>query len=545
MDGRGETTRRQLLRMLAAGSGASLLAPALGGLLEACSGSSSAPRRGGTVSIAIATEPNVLNPPIHILAIESTVMSAIFPGLLRMRADGTLVPELARGQPQVADGGLAYRFQLREGLRWEDGRSLTAHDFLFTQQLYLDPRTKPSYVLGWDKIDRVETPDPTTVVYRLREAFAPFLQLVAASPVLPRHVLESSQDLRKDPFSRAPVGAGPFRLRRWDTGSQLVLEANPRYWQGRPALDHLVFKVVPDVATQVNQLRAGEVDVIGVGQPALLRQLDALRSDIRTAAYDDTRYVMVQLDEYGALRELAVRQALDYATPKRDIVRSILDGQATVAYADVPPGSPYYQPDVEHHDYDPDRARSVLQQAGFAMRDGVMTRNGQPLEVGIYTVSTVPTYVQIAQVLKSTWSAIGVRTSVTTMEATTLFSNRGPQWNGRDAALIYGFDQGVDPYNYINWSSKQITNDETDPGQNNARYVNPTIDDLVVRGGQVLPFDQRRQVYDQIQRILAHDVPVIFLYWPKSIYAYSARLRGFAPNAFAGLLNGVERWSRG
>jgi peptide/nickel transport system substrate-binding protein len=539
----GVVTRRELLRRLAVAGGTALAAPPLGAIATACGGSSGAPvRTGGTVSYAISNEPRVLNPPIHSFAVESTVMSVIFSGLMRARSDGTFQPDLAE-TCRIEDGGLTYRFTLRRGLRWQDGAPLTSRDVLFTHRTYVDPRTRTTYLLGWDKIDRVESPDATTVVYRMREVFAPFMVSVASSGVLPQHLLGATRDIRKDPFNRAPIGSGPFRLRSWQTASQIVLEANPHHWRGRPRLDRLVFKIVPDAAAQINQLAAGEVDIIGVGQPAQWDQVRAM-TGVSTVTHDDTRYALVQLDEYGALREVAVRQALDYATPKQDIVRGILRGLATPAYADVPPGSVYHLANVERHDYSLDRARRLLQQSGFTMQNGVMTRNGQPLQVPIYTIPTSPTYLQVAQVLKESWSKIGVQTDVTTMETATLFSSQGPQWNGRDAALIFSWTQGTDPYNYVNWSSHQVPNDENAPGENVERYSNPVIDELVVRGGQVADVGMRRQVYDQVQQILAHEVPVIFLYWPKALYAHSTRVNGFQPNAFSGEMSEVWSWTK-
>lgn len=535
-------TRRALLRRLALAGGTAVGAPPLVALVDAC-GSFGTPttRSGGTVSAAISIEPKVLNPPIHTLAVELTVGSAIFSGLIRSRSDGTFEPDLAQAY-SIEDDGMTYRFHLRPELKWQDGAPLTSQDFLFTFQTYVDPRTKTAYLLGWDKIDRVETPDASTVVYRMKETFAPFLLLVAGNAVLPQHVLSGTQDMRTAPFNRAPLGSGPFKLKDWQTASRIVLEANPYFWRGRPRLDRLVFKIVPDAMAQINQLQAGETDIVTVAQPSQWDQVRAM-SGVATAMYDDTRYALVQLDEYGALKELPVRQALDYATPKQDIVRGVLRGLAAPAYGDVPPGSPYLTR-VEHHDYNLDQARKLLEQAGFTMQNGVMTRNGQPLHVPIYTISSSPTFIQVAQVLQDSWRKIGVQTDVTTMEAATLFSDQGPQWNGKEAALIFSWGQGADPYNYVNWSSRQIPDNEDDPGENLERYVNPTIDDLVVRGVQVTDVAKRKQVYDQIQQILAHDVPVIFLYWPKALYAYSTKVRGFKPNAFGGMLDEVWNWTR-
>lgn len=537
-----QLSRRELIRRLALAGGTALAAPSLDAVLAACGGSTVQSRRtGGTVSMAIGAEPQVLSPPIHTLAIEATVMELLFSGLLRMGRDGTFQHELAQSY-QIEDGGTTYRFALRPGLRWQDGAPLTAADFQFTHDLYVDPRTSTTYLTGWDRVERVEAVGDSGVVFRMKEAYAPFLSAVASGPVLPRHVLSAAHDLRHDGFSRNPVGCGPFKLKAWDAGSQIVLAANDAYWQGRPALDQFVFKIVPDPATQINQLEAGEVDIAAV-QPAQWDHVRSLAPGVATVAYDDTRYVLVQLDEYDALKDVRVRQALDFATPKADIVRGVLRGLAVPAVADVPPGSPYFDRSVGARPYDMRSARTLLGQAGFTMQDGVMTRDGRPLEVPIYTVSTQPAYVQVAQVLQDSWTRLGVRTGVTTMETATLFSDRGPQWNGRDAALVFSWAQGIEPSNVVNWSSTQIPNGESDPGDNGERYANPEVDALVVKGIQTTDPAARRQVYGQLQRILARDVPVLFLYWPKALYAHGGRLQGFAPNAFSGLFEGVGGWT--
>jgi len=293
----------------------------------------------------------------------------IFDGLLRTKPDGNFEPSLAESY-EIRDSGKTYRFKLRKGLRWEDGHSLTAKDFAYTHKLYVDPKTKTAYLLGWDKIDRVETPDDLTV----KEVFAPFLLSVAGSGgVLPEHALGQPDDIRKAPFNRQPVGCGPFKLSQWQTASQIVLVANEKFWRGRPKLDRLIFKIVPDANTRLNQLDTGEVDINGV-TPAQWDRVKGLSPKVASKAYDGTRYVLVQLDEYGFLKDVRVRQALDFATPKQSIVQNILKGLATVAYADVPPGSPYFNKNVEHHDYNLDRAKALLKDAASRWPAGCRRR---------------------------------------------------------------------------------------------------------------------------------------------------------------------------
>ena len=541
----GAISRRTMTRLLAAGVAGGLATPALAALAGACAGNRPAPTgvRHRTVTYALTTEPNLLNPPLSTLIIEGLVMSLLFPGLLRLRADGTLEDHLAQSHA-IEDGGMSYRFQLRPGLRWEDGQPLTSHDWAFTHGVYVDPASGTQSSAGWDQVDRVETPDDRTVVVRMKEPFAPILLYVGCGPVLPEHVLSATRDLTRSAFNRRPVGCGPFKLARWDTASQIVLEANERYYRGRPRLDQFIFRIVPDAETQLNELRAGEVDIVNITAASLWEEARSLAPGIATVSYDDTKYQMVAYVEYEFLKEVMVRQALDYATPKRDIVSAIMRGLATVAYGDVPPGSTYFDPTVEHHDYDLDRARRLLSQAGFTLRDGVQVRDGRPLVVPIYTRAVSPTLVQVAAVLKQRWEQIGVRTGdVIAMPDATLFSASGPLWSGKDAVALYGYGQGPDPYDYTNWSSAQIPADPDAPGNNLGRYANPELDLLLVQGGRTTDNAARKAVYSRIQQILAHDVPVTFLYWPKTLYAYSSTLADFHPNVFTGPLWNADTWT--
>ena len=538
-------SRRTMTRLLAAGVVGGLATPALAALTEACAGKrpAAARARHRTVTYALTTEPNLLNPPLTGLIVEGLVMSLIFPGLLRLRADGTFEDHLAQSHA-IEDGGMSYRFQLRPGLQWEDGQPLTSRDWAFTHGVYVDPASGAQSSAGWDQVASVETPDDRTVVVRMKQPFAPVLFYIGCGQVLPAHVLSETRDMQRSTFNRRPVGCGPFKLARWDTASQIVLEANDRYFRGRPRLDQFVFKIEPDAETQLNELRTGAVDIVNITAASLWQEARSLAPEIATVSYDDTKYQMVVYVEYDFLRDVAVRQALDYATPKRDIVSGIMRGLATVAYGDVPPGSAFFEPKVEHHDYDLGHARRLLLQAGFTLRDGVQFKNGRPLTVPIYTRAVSPTLTQVAAVLKQRWERIGVRTGdVIALQDASLFSASGPLWSGKDAVALYGYGQGPDPYNYTNWSSAQIPADPDAPGSNLGRYANPELDRLLVEGGRTTDLPARKEVYARIQQILAHDVPVTFLYWPKTLYAYASSLTDFHPNVFTGPLWNVDTWS--
>lgn len=503
--GGARLSRRQALRGAGLVGAAALAGPALGTVLEACGGGGGG--ASNTVVFSIATEPKVLNPPVHTLSVESTVFSVLFPGLLRPDGKGGFVPDLAEDY-QAQPDGLKYTFKLRKGLVFDDGQPLTAKDVRFTWQAYVNPRTATSYINGWDQVASVAAPDDSTVVFTMAAPYGSFLINLGCNPVLPQHVLQSDFDnLPKSSFNRKPVGAGPYKFKSWQTASQITFTANPHFHRGTPKIQTLVFKIDPDENTQVNELQTGGVDVV----PVTAVNWNKVKSmqGVSTYSFDNFPYQLIQLDQWPGLpgqflSDVKVRQALAWATPKQAYVKDILKGLGRVADADVAPISPYYNAAVQKYTYDLSKAGSVLQDAGFTLQGGVMTRGGAPLTVPIYVLKSNPALVQFAQVLKESWTKLGVKTDVAAMDASSLYGDDGPQYNKKDAAVIYAWGAASDPDDFVNWNSTQIPANAEAAGDNNGRYSNPEMDRLT-RAGQIEPDAARRkQIYGRIQEIPGH-----------------------------------------
>src|SRR2546430_6092285 len=198
-----------------------------------------------------------------------------------------------------------------------------------------------SYATGFDKIASIDTPDPLTVVYRLKEPYAPFRDQVMGSAIVPQHVLGSlaADQINRAPFNQKPVGTGPFYVSEFVTDDHVTLTANPHYW-GKPArLQRIIVRIVPDQNTQVNLLKAGELNLLNV--PAARLQEIARVPTLVVKRYLDPTYALVQLDEYEFPRQGAVRRALDYATPQESITRNAMKGQAAAAVSDMAPNGPH------------------------------------------------------------------------------------------------------------------------------------------------------------------------------------------------------------
>jgi len=249
--------------------------------------------------------------------------------------------------------------------------------------------------------------------------------------------------------------------------------------------------------------------------------------------YLDATYALVQLDEYEFLREVAVRQALDYATPKESIIKNVMKGQAEPAVSDMVPNGSYANKALHLRQYEPGRARKILLEDGFAPGPGgFLYKNKKRLEVPLWTVSGRATLLQAVQVIAQAWRSIGIYTETHAVSSAALFGQNGPQWNGKDAALVFTWGQGAFPENKINWHSSFIPKDANSPGENDERYSNPEMDRLLEEADRTVNEAKRHEVYDRIQALEFRDVPIIFLYWLVNNTAVAGNVQGYDVTTF-------------
>ena len=495
----------------------------------------------GTFVMVVSDNPDNLNPYLHSLAASSAVYGFTFDSLYTVNYKGDWIPALATAE-SISPEGLVWAFKLRPGVRWSDGAAFDAADVKFTWRLATNKEAHITYATGFDRIASIDTPDPLTVVFHLREPYAPFRDQVVGSPVVPRHKLErlAGDQVNRAEFNQKPVGTGPFFVAEFVTDDHITLAANPWYWGTKPRLQRIVVRIVPDQNTQVNLLKAGDLNLLAV-PPARL-------NDVRRTAgivikrYLNPTYALVQLDEYEFLRDVTVRQALDYATPKDSIIRNIMKGQAEPAVSDMVPNGPYANKALRPRPYDAARAHALLLQDGFAPGPGgYLYKENRRLEVPLWTLSGRANFVQAMELIAQSWRSVGVYTETHAVSAAALFGQNGPQWNGKDAALIFSWGQGVFPENKINWHSRFIPRDANAAGENDERYSNREMDRLLDDVDWTMNEATRRAMYNRIQELQHQDVPVIFLFWFVNNNAITTSVQGYDVTTFN--TTPPEEWS--
>jgi peptide/nickel transport system substrate-binding protein len=502
--------------------------------------------RGGTYVEGLAGTPEFINPLLgQTYEVDSDLVSLIFNGLTRLDYHGQVVPDLARSWEISADG-LTYTFHLRPGVRWHDGTPFTAADVAFTVKLLQDPNFPgpQDWAALWRTVTTTEI-DPSTVRFELQEPFAPFLDYTTVG-IVPRHVLKGVPvgELAAHPFNLSPVGTGMFRFSEvvTDTGriAHIILESNPFYLDQKPLISRIQFKFYPTYQSVYQAYMDGEVQ--GIGRVAASNLADA-KANPRLQLFSATlpRYTLIYLNLTSTtapfFTQREVRQALLYALDRQKLIDEALDGQATVANSPVLPDSWAYDESVPTYDYDPEKAATLLQAAGWRSTSptadadvtstaavsgtvGAWYKDGRPLSFSLL-VPDDPARIAIAQEITRQWALMGIRANVEPVANGFLNERLRPrQYQAALVDLDLTLSGDPDPYPF--WHQTQID----PPGQNYAGYDDREMSEILETARYTTDQEERKQLYFAFQQRFASEVPALLLYHPVYTYAVDQYVYG-------------------
>jgi peptide/nickel transport system substrate-binding protein len=501
---------------------------------------------GGQLIYGSLMEPNTLNPLLSDLLATAEVGSLIFSGLVQVNERGEWVADLASDVPTAQNGGvspdgLTVTYRLRPGVTWHDGAPFTAADVKFTWETIMNRRVNVVSRDGYDKIAAVDTPDANTVVVRFRQYYPPFLTLFGT--ILPRHLLAGAEDVNKAAFNRAPVGTGPFKLREWRIAEAVILDANASYFKGRPNLDTIVYRVIPDSGIMLTQLKAGEVDIVSNVGLAQLEQFKAV-SGVRTVVTPNMIWEHLDFNLDNALfQDARVRRALALALDRQAIITASLKGVASPAVGDQSPLSWAYNPVLKAPARDVAAAKELLAQAGFKQgADGVFARNGRRLAFTLVTTAGNKTREAVAQTIAQQLKEAGVDMAVRLVDVPVFFGDTLKA--RRFEAAMFAWVAGLDPDNISLWHSRNIPAAGNNyQGQNYAGWRSPEVDGLTEQGARLVAVEARKQVYFRIQELIVQEAPVIPLYFRSNIDAVRDTVVNYKPNPTqAGNLWNAREW---
>ena len=466
----------------------------------------------------------------------------LYDGLVTRDKDLNFVGALADSWTFSRDC-LHLTFKLRRGVKWHDGQPFDARDVVFTYETMVNPKTPTSYREDYLAVDSVEAPDPFTVHIRYKKPYAKALQSWEF-PMLPRHVLAkfaAEGRLRDAPQNWTdPVGTGPYRFHDLKSGEKVVLLANPDYFEGRPHIARVVYRIIPSQATIFLELKAKGVDSSLLTALQYKRQTEypAFRKAYAKYRYPGNAYTYVGFNlKDPRFADRRVRQAFAHAINKRELIDGVLLGLGREATGPYKPGSWAYNPDVKTYPYDLARAKKLLAEAGWRERneDGLLVKDGRPFTFELLTNQGNEERKKVAQIVQASLRELGVGVEIRVLEWATFIKEYVKK--RRFEALVLGWGIGQDPDQYLIWHSSKTGPDDL----NHISYQNPEVDELLEKGRSSCVQSERVKYYHRLQEVLAEDEPLVFLYFKDTLPVVTSRVRGIDPGA-AGIRYNFRDW---
>lgn len=502
----------------------------------------SGPRRGGTVVIGAGSDLDHANPLVSVDAWTNEILRyALFSPLIRYGPDLEYEPYLAESWELVGDTGVV--FHLRDDVSWHDGTPTTAHDVLFTFERAIDPATgfpNADYFARWTGGEVLDS-------FTIRFGFERHSDPLAGwpfTPVVPRHLLEQYEPerFRQIPFNREPVGNGPFRFVSQRAGDRWVFEANPDHPEGLggpPLLDRLVWRVIPDNAAQITELRVGEVDLALQPSPAQVRSLSE-REGISSVVKPSRQFSFIVWNQLRPpLDDPRVRRALAMAIDRGQILEGLREGYGEPAVTPIMPFHWAFNEDVQPLPIAPDSALALLDAAGIRDRDGdgvLDLEDGTPLELSISLSAGSDFNRNVAEAVRDDLAGLGVRASTRATEATTLFADITSAERRFDAALLgWSGDFRLD--------LRDLFHSDTRGGPYQfASYGNPEVDSLMDRAVLEPDSAQAAPLWGRVQEILRDEQPWTVLYYQIDAFLARDRVQDMDMDIRGALVNISDWW---
>jgi len=545
----------------------------LGLILSACGGNvpgtEPAPSGGGgTVALIIPEEPAGLNRYLADAALVYQVSDATVIGLTTPNEKGEYAPRLAAELPAISDDNTTVTWKLREGLKWSDGEPITSDDVKFTWEAVSNPNSGTyNQTGGFDLIESIETPDELTAIVHYSEPYVGYLGQFSAA-LLPRHATGKPEEMTTWAWNMKPVVAGPFVVTDWRSGESITMERNVNYYEeGKPYLDKLVFRIIPEPAAQTALMKQGEAHVhlwpsedkvdydsvlAGAAEQILAPGIWNMAIDFNLSKPGD--------DDPSAsaphpiLGDIRVRQAISHAIDYDTLINDVLNGQ--VSSSTNPFAYGWYKCDLPRlYNFDLEKARQLLTEAGWVegsdgirVADGAMyAEDGTRLSLELQGYTAYEPLERTEQFIVENLKAVGIEANIQNYDFSIIFgsfADGAPSKVGDYDMLIYDRGYYLEPQGDVEttYLSASIPSSDNPDGGNVFRWMNPQADEAIATAGGTFDQAARRDAYCELGKLIQEDAVQDYIFLFQDGYGFSSKLEGYTVSTWGSMTWDVQNW---
>jgi len=494
-----------------------------------------------TMIVGMTQEAVLLNPLLYVLdGPEGMVEDCVFDALCDIDENGVFVPNLAVRVPTIENrdisrDGLTWKFELKKGVKWQDGQPFTAKDVDFTIKTVMNPKVPVRSRFGFDNVKGFRVVDDYHVEVTLSKPYAPFVWTWQTLHIVPEHILSKVPDIRTAPFSSQPMGTGPFTFHERVAGSHITYKRNPNYHRGAAGLETLIQKFVPNQAVMYTQFKTGEIDLLlNVGiAPERYEEAKALKDrEIFLCPRNSVEQIIFNCGK-PQFKDPRVRRALYLAVDKDRWIKDIFYGLVPRTLSYLKPDHWAYNTELKDPGYNPGEAARLLDAAGWKVgSDGIREKDGVKLRLTVSATSGERDREQAEVLLQQNWKDINVATEIRNFPSAVVY---GEYWTkSQFEVLIRAYSPapvGFDPDNTTRLHSKYIPI-KYGQGANYNQYENPEVDKLLDEGVATYDRNKRKDIYWKVQKILLDEVPSGPIFNWSMIFGRKSDVLGYKVNPF-------------
>ncbi|HBG93520.1 MAG: hypothetical protein A3J81_07995 [Nitrospirae bacterium RIFOXYB2_FULL_43_5] len=469
-------------------------------------------RLSGYIYYRLNTNPTTLDPALIVDVTGGSLSAKLFNGLVRMNKNLDIIPDIA-SKWKISENGLVYRFELKKGVIFSNGREATAGDFKYSFERVLNPKTRSPNTWVFDKIkgarefmngkakevSGIKAVTDYMLEITLDKPFSPFLNLLAmtAAYVVPEEEVEKwGVD-----FSSHPMGTGPFILKHWFPNRELLFEARTDYFDSLPKIKGIAYKIIPEDLTTITEFEIGNLDVITIPASSFSRfKKDSKLSDLMSSINGTNTYYLGLNCSKKPFDNPVLRKAMNYAIDREKMLRTVYEGRGRIASGPVPDILRKWKAPASY-EYNPSKAGELIKAAGYP--DG--------LEVNFY-ITADNEVVDTAEVIQSYLKEVGIKANIKQLEWSAYKDaiNKGEP----DMFWLGWFADYPDPENFL---FPLFHSENLGPAGNRSRYKNPAVDSLIEKGQHAQTAKERDMYYEKAENIIVDDAPWVF-FWHKTDY---------------------------